>query len=246
MEKLVKDLYCTGKTVSEIVTILNISSWKIYNILKKDKVVLRGSGNSKFKRKNPFIEPSTIRNYWLGYLMADGTVQINPSNRSYRIVLYSKEIERLESFNNFMGNICTIKKWTNNDVYGAYFSSKDIVTYVVDKFNIIPNKSLVLNPSIELNWQILQGYFDGDGSIRIRNNKYGEVKFTTGSLLWKDKIKSFLTNQGIKCSIYTKGNAFDIVISNKQDLRKIFENFYTNTDCLQYKFKKFVALFSNE
>lgn len=246
MEELVKELYCAGKTVLEITTILKISSWKIYNILKKEKIVLRGSGNSKFKRKNPFTEPSILRDYWLGYLMADGTIQVNPHNRAYRIVLYSKEIERLESFNNFMDNICTIKKWTSSDVYGAYFSSKDIVTYIINTFNIIPNKSLTLNPSIDLNWQILQGYFDGDGSIRIRNNKYGEVKFTTGSLIWKNRIKEFLNNQGIKCSIYTKGNAFDIAISNRRDIKKIFENFYTNTNCLQYKYKKFVALLSNE
>jgi len=58
----------------------------------------------------------------------------------------------------------------------------------MNTFNIPERKALVLNPIIDIDWDILHGYFDGDGCIRLskakhRWNRY-EAKFTTGSEIW--------------------------------------------------------------
>lgn len=73
------------------------------------------------------------------------------------------------------------------------------------------------------------------------------MKFTTGSEIWKNRIVKFLSNNGIIAHVNTKGNAYDINISGKVQLKYMWENLYkSNTSRLEYKYQTFVALFSDE
>lgn len=119
----------------------------------------------------------------------------------------------------------------------------------MNTFNIPQKKSLVLNPSIDLDWDILHGYFDGDGCIRFGKDKRWEryeLKFTTGSEIWASRIRKFLLDNGIKTSISKKGNAYDVLVYKKDHIKKIFINFYKNkTSKLNYKYQRLVALVGN-
>lgn len=211
--------------------------------MKKSGLKMRGSGNSKPQKVNPFIDFSPESLYWLGYIMADGT--INMTKRNYTLVLFSTNIKILQKFNIFMKNACKIHLWTNN-VYGARVHSKSLCNWLINTCNITPNKSKTLNPSIPINWHLLRGYFDGNGSIRLKGY-HGESKFTTGSEIWSNRISEFLLNNNIHNVITRKGNAYDVNIYKLKDSKELYHRMYNNANIyLEYKYNRFVALFGNE
>ena len=110
---------------------------------------------------------------------------------------------------------------------------------------------MVLNPSIDIDWDIIHGYFDGDGCVRMTKSrkkwKRYEAKFTTGSKIWAKRISQFLEKEGIRTHISIKGNAYDVNISNKASLYYLYTKMYASgTSKLEYKYDTFVALFSDE
>ena len=243
MEKII-ELYKSGVSYRDIAKECNCSEYKIWNQIKKHNIPLRGSGKSKPPKSNPFLNISKEGLYWLGYIMADGTIIYN--NRQYSLVLYSKNKEILEKYNSFMNNQCNIQIWNKQNVYGAKICSKSICKFLIDNYNITPNKSLTLNPNIEISWDLLRGYFDGDGSIRLQQTRC-ETKFTTGSMIWANRISEFLLKNDIFNVITNKGNAFDVNIYRKSESKKLYQNLYRDANIyLEYKYNRFVALFSNK
>lgn len=197
---------------------------------------------------NPFIKMSSEAKYWIGYLFADGHLVYN--NGQYSISLFSKDEAILKKFQAFLGDKAKFYKRPTG-ICQVIYNSKPVTKWFMDTFNIPQRKALVLDPSIEIDWDILHGYFDGDGSIRmtLSKGKYPryEAKFTTGSERWKDRICQFLELEGITTSIKTKGNAFDINISGKANLNWLYKKMYASeTSRLEYKYNQFVALFGNK
>lgn len=236
-------LYNEGLSYKEIALKCKCSEYKIWSILKKSDVKMRGSGNSKPPRINPFLSFSPEAMYWLGYIMADATLIIN--SRQNTLVLFSTHRETLEKFNIFMNGFCKIHIWVNN-VYGARVHNKVLCTWLNDTCGVTPKKSLTLNPALPITWDLLRGYFDGDGSVRLQGY-HGEAKFTTGSKIWAERISKFLLDNDIYNIITIKGNAFDVNIYRKEDSRKLYNKMYENaTIYLEYKYNRFVALFGNK
>lgn len=243
MEKII-EMYKNGISYKDIAKECNCSEYKIWYQVKKQNITQRGSGNSKPQKLNPFLNISKEGLYWLGYIMADGTINYGKGN--YTLVLYSKDKEILEKYNSFMGNQCKIHIWNKQGVYGARIHSKSICKYLIDTYNITPNKGLSLNPNIEISWDLLRGYFDGDGSIRLQKTRC-EAKFTTGSGIWAKRISYFLLNNDIFNIITPKGNAFDVNIYRKSESEKLYQNLYKDANIyLEYKYNRFVALFGNK
>ena len=116
--------------------------------------------------------------------MADGTIQKN--KQSATMTLFSIDQEVLNKYNAFTGNLCKITIHSGK-TYGARFHSKQICNWLINTCNITPNKSLTLNPTVPITWDLLRGYFDGDGCIRLRGY-HAEAKFTTGSIIWAERI----------------------------------------------------------
>lgn len=190
----------------------------------------------------PFNLNEEISNYWLGYLCADGNVQYSTKHRVYKTSLFSKDMDIIHKFMNFMGTRCKYHLRKQNGIHEAYVSSRDLCEYLIS-LNIIPNKSLELDPSIELNKDFVRGYFDGDGCIRSRGV---EVKITTGSKVFVDRLKEYISTLGIYSTIRTKGNAYDLCIERKTEAIKFLQHIYTDsTIFLDRKYSKFVALTSN-
>lgn len=198
--------------------------------------------------ENPFEKLDAESRYWLGYIFADGHLVFN--SRQYSISLFSKEKDIMEEFKTFIGDKAHLYVRPTGIVQVIYYS-KPAAEWFYNELKITSKKALTLNPNIELDWEILHGYFDGDGSIRmtLRNGKYPryEMKFTTGSAKWKDRIVAFLAKEGINTHVSTKGNAFDINIAGKANLYYMYTHLYrSNTSKLKYKYNQFVALFGNE
>ena len=198
--------------------------------------------------ENPFSCMSSEAKYWIGYILADGHIVNN--GRHYSISLFSKNEDILMKFKDFIGEKAKMYKRPTGIIQVVYHS-KPTTQWFSETFNIPENKSLILNPTLEIDWDILHGYFDGDGCIRMtkskgRWNRY-EAKFTTGSEIWAERIKDFLEKEGISSYIKQKKNAYDVTILGKANIFYLYNKLYqSGTSKLEYKYNTFVSLFSDE
>ena len=197
---------------------------------------------------NPFLVMDSEAKYWLGYIFADG--HITYTNRAYNVSLFSKNLDIMQKYYNFIGNKAHFYIRPTGIIQVSY-NSKPTTEWFVNTLGVSHKKALTLNPNIKIDWDILRGYFDGDGSIRLTKykGKYPryEAKFTTGSEIWKNRIVEFLRENNISSKVNIKGKAYDIIISNKVNLKKFYKLLYSNnTSKLDYKYNQFVALFGNK
>lgn len=105
-----------------------------------------------------------------------------------------------------------------------------------------------MNPNVDLNWDMVRGLFDADGSICGST-----VKITTGSPFMVEKLQNFYKKEGFLSSVYSKGNAKDIAfrfttssrckIESTETKRRLFDKLYTNAEVfLERKRKSFLDI----
>lgn len=210
---------------------------------------MRNIENYIKNRENPFECLSPEAKYWIGYIFADGHISYNENNRCYSISLFSKDEAILRDFQKFIGEKARFYKRPTG-ICQVIYSSKPVTKWFMETFNIPQKKALVLNPSIDIDWDILHGYFDGDGCVRLGKIKNRwerhEAMFTTGSEIWANRIHNFLQKEGIYSSIRNKGNAYDVRINNKANLFYLYTKMYqSGTSRLEYKYKRLEALVGN-
>lgn len=209
---------------------------------------MKNTNNYIKNRENPFQCMSPEAKYWIGYIFADGHLVY--TNRQYSISLFSKDHQILRKFQSFIGNSAKLYVRPSGIGQVVYYS-KPVTEWFMNTFSIPQKKALVLDPTVELDWDILHGYFDGDGSVRGtlhkgRWNRY-EAKFTTGSSKWADRISEFLRQEGVPCTIKRKGKAYDVIVQGKANLFYLQTKMYSsNTSRLEYKYQRFVALFGDK
>lgn len=204
---------------------------------------MRNLENYIKNRENPFECMSPEAKYWIGYLFADGHFVYN--DRYYSISLFSKDEDILMKFKGFIGDKAKFYRRPTG-ICQVVYNSKPVTKWFIDTFNVSNRKAFTLNPTIELDWDIVHGYFDGDGCIRLQN-PHKEAKFTTGSLVWAQRLQEFLSKYEIESTIKQKGSAYDINIYKASSVALLFANMYaSNTSRLEYKYQRFVALFGNK
>lgn len=235
---LAKEYHCSTNTISKIVD--------KYNIPRRAKIPNTNKDLSKFY---DLSLPET--QYWLGYICADGNVQYNTDSGMYVLSLFSIDIEVIDKFISYFGQENTGSSTRKqNGVHEVRICSKELCKYLVDDLNITPNKSLTLNPNIELTPNFILGYFDGDGCIVSSSNtrtRY-ECNFTCGNREFLERVKEVLDKENIYSIIYTHtdSNGFKIRIDRKAESEKLYRYMYTNmVVCLSRKLNKFVALYGN-
>lgn len=241
-QNVLKDMYLRNCTYEEMRNALNSKDATINYWVKKLNLPMRGSGRNNVY-KNPFLEDSPERDYWLGYLFADGHIGQN------RIELCTKELNVVKAFNNFCENICkvynrlyTIKTGEVRTMYRVFIQSIDLYKWFRDTYNIDSVKHHNLNPNISLNWNILKGYFDGDGSA----HKKGGWTITSSSIKWINRCKNFLEKHKIKCTINTYKECYKLNVWTKKDLCILVPLLYKdNTFYLQYKYDRLEPYMSN-
>ena len=241
--ELMKFMYLEGKPLKEIGDYFGIRSNSVCHWVDKLGIPKRGKGKYK-KRINVFEKQSHERDYWLGYIFADGHVQ-----RGW-LQLYSVEKEVVENFNKFCLNQCTIttEDYTVNSgeihtIYKANLYSVEITEWFINTFNISSTKHHNLNPNISINWDIFRGYFDGDGSAHIK----GGLTINSSSKVWIDSLSSFLLEEvGIIPKINQYKDCYKLCVWKKEELCKIIPKMYdTNVFYLQYKRDRFEPFISN-
>lgn len=203
------------------------------------------------KRKNSFNEDffeniNILNSYWAGFIAADGWVRKNQIG----IKLSKKDknhLLKLKKELNFSGKLkdLTIKKNNKNYKYSTlYFFSRKTTNDIKFNFNIIPNKSLILEPPTLINndckLAFICGLLDGDGSIIIYKKKHISIKFlgTEKMLKW---VKNVLLNYiDIKDNSLSKNaNIYSFSFSKKENVIEFYDLIKKyNLPLLQRKWKK--------
>lgn len=138
--------------------------------------------------------------YWAGFLAADGNLYYNESRNSYRLNCTIKDEDHLHKLKLAMNADQPVKKYTKYyhfNVDGAKCLFEDLKA-----FNIIPRKSLVLEPPTVLTKErhvrsFIRGYFDGDGSL-YNSAGQAQISFvgTEVMLNWiKNNLSAFIRKE---------------------------------------------------
>lgn len=245
-QELLKIMYLRNDTYQDMYQALNCKGGTLTYWVKKLGLPMRGSGrNSTYPNK--FLENTIESNYWLGYIFADGHIEC--SKRKYAVQLTSKDQYVIDKFKEWYDNIpnissrnYTLKDGTVKTMYTAHLNSKDITLWFKNELKIDSKKHHTLDPNIELNWDIIRGYFDGDGTSAKKN-----WSLSSCSKVWLKRIQDFLKENNIESKL-TIGykDCYKLSIWKKEELAKIIPLMYQNNYfCHEYKYKNVEHYMSN-
>ena len=182
--------------------------------------------------------------YWLGFLCADGWINKRSTGQDRLVLDISiKDKEHLYIYKkdlSFEGNIkdYIIK---SGEFKGYQHSSVSITSQkLVDslsKYGCTPNKSLTLTfPDIPIKWinHFVRGYFDGDGSVFISNEKHWRSKKISPVIHYrfigtKKILNDINTHIGLDGYIsQPKGKAYELAYKRNKKLIPFYIYLYTN------------------
>lgn len=188
------ELFDKGYNIKELSDYLGLtkSTGRLLVIRNNRNPVLRPNQIQKVTF-NPFDKNTKESNYWLGYFLADGFLNKNSNS----LGISSSELGHIRKFGDYIGGDYTLHKNKNN-CYSILFSNKKVKEYLLS-IGITSRKSKDLNLKIDLNWDIVRGIFDGDGSISI-----GVPKITVNSDRFAGKISKFLEFYNIEYTLAIK------------------------------------------
>lgn len=245
-QELFKTMYLNNCTYKEMYDALNCKGGTLTYWAHRLNLPMRGSGR-KNVYPNRFLENTIESNYWLGYIFADG--HINYTNRSYTIQLSSEKEYVVTKFKEWYFNIpkitsfnYTLKDGSIKTMYTAYFNSKAIALWFKDFLKIDSKKHHTLNPNIEINWDIIRGFFDGDGTSAKKH-----WSLSSCSKQWLERIQEYLKSFNIEAKL-TIGylDCYKLSVYKKEELSKLIPLMYQNTYyCHEYKYKNVEPYMSN-
>lgn len=249
-------LYNSGKSQKEIAALYNCAQTGVSAILKRYNIKTRIGKKIKYHDVNAdFFKNinSELSAYFLGFLYADGCVQIKNNAYTTTLKLKSDDQYILKKFRDIMSSSSPIKT-INNGKY-SYFriNQKEICERLISH-GCLPNKSLILEfpktVPTNLIHHFLRGYSDGDGTIyknSFRNKK-------TINTIWKIiSTKQFCNNTaeilkqelGINCSQSlsrpkTNKITTTLTVGGNKQVEKILDWLYKDaTIYLPRKYKKY-------
>jgi intein-encoded DNA endonuclease-like protein len=194
--------------------IFNCHQNTIIRILQRNNILIRDVSHCGRKyeiNENIFDQINTKEKaYWIGFLYADGSVVKNKTSKKLRLALAAKDISHLEVFSKFIYNVNRVKKYTAYvddkpypaayvDVFSKYFTNK------LCELGCVQNKTHCLEfpkwITKDLLHHFIRGYFDGDGSISISNNK-ACVSFTS-NLQFLQSLQKIFDKKYIHSSLFS-------------------------------------------
>lgn len=199
--------------------------------------------------------------YWLGFLTADGWISMNRETNSgvIGVEIQYGDREHLKKLNNSLqGNYKITDRWRNCTI-----SNKDtkvhsctLRIFSVTMYKDLINLGFTNNKSFDSKIPLLQndlyrhfirGYFDGNGSIGLSNNRFG-VRFCTASKTFKDRLIEILKEENISISPIEIVNENNNVIYypealSKKDKISLLDYMYKDsTIYLDRKYKKYLKV----
>lgn len=200
--------------------------------------------------ENFFEKENEFSYYWAGFLAADGSV----NKKSLYLQLAEKDLDHLNKFKEIICNNAKIVKYKtklNNKEFISYRISifnKSIINSL-KKFNIIQNKTKTYSlPTLNENLirHFIRGYFDGDGSFKVRKCKnYNQLIFSLcGNLEFLNQINSVLqkycdSTKNKKPYKSSNSSVYYLEYAGNKMVKRIFDFLYKdNLICLNRKYNK--------
>ena len=224
-----------NKPVPEIAKLVGLSRNGFYYHLKKHNLTKK---NVRFN-EHAF---KTIKNeqtsYWLGFLMADGYINVKGNTKWFHLKLAGKDEIHFKKFHTFLDSKIKARKYKLKDgreiIESRHYSN--ILCNDLIKHGCIPRKSLKLKfpniPNFLLN-HFIRGYFDGDGCINIcrKNQNTPQMRiFTIGTKNFLDSLQSFfITIFNYKSKKYQRtGKAYILEIGGSKQCEQILQWLYSD------------------
>lgn len=229
-EKQIIEAYLKGTTAKAIAANLGTYNTTIRRILIRNNIRLRSISevNSCVKAER-FIAASEIRDYWLGFLAADGYV--GDSTNVVDIICAEKDMLHLQKFAEWLG--VPLRKYVHKKFkvlqIVVRFKNANINRYLKD-IGITPRKSETLCLNIPLNKDIFRGVLDGDGYVRVVNSHRAVVEIATKSIIFAYQLSYFLKQNDINISsINTRKDGLHLVcLYKKAEVTKLYYLLYTD------------------
>ena len=252
-----KKLYIQDKkTYKEIGEIYNVSRKTVSKYLRLSGV----SSNEKYVRK---INSDKLRKYnyntcesvfkkidteekayWLGFLYADGCINIG--NSKIELFLKEEDIEHLKKYRKFLGleEKPLFKKEKDGKIGYRFEFSSYVVKDQLAKLGCLPQKTHILKFPTEkqvpkkLIHHFIRGYMDGDGCIYVSNNKISLEILGTHDFL--EGYKNWVNLGNSKIYNFKHSDIKRVCNSNAQAL-DILSRIYNNANIyLKRKYEKYI------
>ena len=178
----VMNLISEGKQVPEIANILSINKVTISSFLRTHGIKLNPDKGNIHYFDN--ID-SYAKAYIVGFIAADGALVKTKTTTSLTITLKYEDKAVLEFIKSEIGNEHKLQEIIRPSSYDSsktihhirYVISDRHITQALNKLGITSNKSLsmgniIKNIPYEYRDAFIIGYFDGDGSVTVRDGEY--------------------------------------------------------------------------
>ena len=197
----------------EIARRFNITSQTVYNILKNNNVQPIKFQKRSFDTKYFDIIDDEHKAYWLGFIMADGSIS-HPSKETtgasrLTLNLSIKDIELLQRFkkdiqanNNIIEEYIPNRTYSQNKMCRLSFNSiefcRSLKRYGIDRCKT--GKETIPTDKIPqcLMKHFIRGFFDGDGCVTYnkRNDTVSPIIFfTSANIEFLEDLKMFLIDE---------------------------------------------------
>ena len=122
--------------------------------------------------------------YILGWIFSDGNIYVNKDSGHYTmsIKLKSSDSYILNAFKYIVGVKANLFEYTDEGTTKLHLSCKEMINTLINKYGIIPNKSLSMNGKLafknipkEFHKSFLLGLFDGDGTVGVAKRSESDV-----------------------------------------------------------------------
>lgn len=209
------------------------------NLLKNNKYSEKYCVNDKYFEKINSPEKA----YWLGFIVADGNVCKN----SLQIRLHIQDKGHLKKIRKCLNSSHPIKTIIDKDnyEYSSLCISNKKICNDLSKYGVVPNKSLICNPNMDLiprklHRDFWRGMIDGDGSIGINkpNKSPSPIIQLVGSHSVCEKFLNYLkTLIKTNAKVHHHKNIYSCVVGSfyVNDFLRIL--YYDNCMCLDRKKK---------
>ena len=183
--------------------------------------------------------------YWLGFIWADGCVQINTKTNSGELSIELQVSDRghLKKFNKCLdGNLqvrtrlrtgCFVGKYADKEYETAFIrlSSIDVANDLVN-LGCVECKSHIVglpNLSDQLMWHFLRGFFDGDGCVCYTDHKTNlRCDFASASQNLVNQLRNWLYKQGINTYVSIDRTKYRLCVAGKENNLKFLSILYDN------------------
>ena len=249
---LIKKLYLKGHTIRYIHQEFfkdKCSEYAVNDVLRSMNITRPRGATAKIKHDYFSTIDTEEKAYFIGFLLADGSVRHNKEKKnSYSIRLELKYEDKyiIEKLTELLESDNPVKEYKSSardggwkekhNAYNAFNSTQ--MFNDLSKYGIVPHKTLKLKklPSVdeELMHHMIRGYFDGDGTVYITKNDsklhfgfYGTYDFITDIrdyLINKIKLNK---NKVIK---QKNANVSFITFADSKDIKTFYNYIYSDAN----------------